>query len=144
MATSTAGIDLNTHRPWLATAIELISSMRFAISLLSLLAVASVIGTVMKQNEPIPNYINQFGPFWYEVFNKLGLYYQKIGNWEKAKENFKKALAKIGKAAGRKDDAYAKVLFNYSDVLKSEGNWLEYNQCHSEAKRIWSDSFHPD
>ena len=74
MTTSTAGIELKTHRQWLATATELISSMRFAISLLSLLAIASVIGTVMKQNEPIPNYINQFGPFWYEVFNKLGLY----------------------------------------------------------------------
>lgn len=74
MTTSTAGIELKTDRRWLATAIELVSSMRFAISLLSLLAIASVIGTVMKQNEPVPNYINQFGPFWYEVFNKFGLY----------------------------------------------------------------------
>ena len=74
MTTSTAGIELKTDRRWLATAIELLSSMRFAISLLSLLAIASVIGTVMKQNEPVPNYINQFGPFWYEVFNKFGLY----------------------------------------------------------------------
>ena len=74
MTTNTAGIELKTHRQWLATATELVSSMRFAISLLSLLAIASIIGTVMKQNEPIPNYINQFGPFWYEVFNKFGLY----------------------------------------------------------------------
>ncbi|AON52479.1 cytochrome C-type biogenesis transmembrane protein [Herbaspirillum seropedicae] len=48
--------------------------MRFAISLLTLIAIASVIGTVMKQNEPMPNYVNQFGPFWFEVFGKLGLY----------------------------------------------------------------------
>ncbi|GAA4032450.1 cytochrome c biogenesis protein ResB [Actimicrobium antarcticum] len=48
--------------------------MRFAISLLSLLAIASIIGTVMKQNEPMPNYVNQFGPFWFEVFGKIGLY----------------------------------------------------------------------
>ena len=74
MTTSTAGIELKTDRRWLSTAIELVSSMRFAISLLSLLAIASIIGTVMKQNEPVPNYINQFGPFWYEVFNKFGLY----------------------------------------------------------------------
>ncbi len=74
MTTSTAGIELKTERRWLATAIELVSSMRFAISLLSLLAIASIIGTVMKQNEPVPNYINQFGPFWYEVFDKFGLY----------------------------------------------------------------------
>jgi cytochrome c biogenesis protein len=54
--------------------VELVSSMRFAISLLTLIAIASVIGTVLKQNEPMPNYVNQFGPFWFEIFNKLGLY----------------------------------------------------------------------
>jgi len=74
MSVSTSGLQLNTHRRWLAEAVELISSMRFAISLLSLVAIASVIGTVLKQNEPIPNYVNQFGPFWFEVFNKLSLY----------------------------------------------------------------------
>jgi len=74
MATSTAGIQLKTNRRWLADAVELISSMRFAISLLSLLAIASIIGTVMKQNEPMPNYVNQFGPFWFDLFEKAGLY----------------------------------------------------------------------
>jgi cytochrome c biogenesis protein len=54
--------------------VELISSMRFAISLLTLIAIASIIGTVLKQNEPMPNYVNQFGPFWFEVFRTLGLY----------------------------------------------------------------------
>lgn len=74
MNTTTAGLQLKTKRRWLAEIAELLSSMRFAISLLSLLAIASVIGTVLKQNEPMPNYVNQFGPFWFEVFNKLGLY----------------------------------------------------------------------
>jgi len=53
---------------------ELLSSMRFAISLLSILAIASIIGTVLKQSEPYANYIIQLGPFWFEVFKKLGLY----------------------------------------------------------------------
>ncbi|MCA1979373.1 MAG: cytochrome c biogenesis protein ResB [Thiobacillus sp.] len=53
---------------------ELLSSMRFAISLLSILAVASIVGTVLKQAEPYSNYLIQFGPFWFEVFRKLGLY----------------------------------------------------------------------
>jgi cytochrome c biogenesis protein len=53
---------------------ELLSSMRFAISLLSILAVASIIGTVLKQAEPYSNYLIQFGPFWFEAFEKLGLY----------------------------------------------------------------------
>ena len=74
MSTSTTGIELKTQRRSLAEFVELISSMRFAISLLTLIAVASVIGTVLKQNEPMPNYINQFGPFWFSVFDKLSLY----------------------------------------------------------------------
>lgn len=71
---STTGIELKTKRRHLAEMVELISSMRFAISLLTIVAIASMIGTVMKQNEPMPNYVNQFGPFWFEVFDKLGLY----------------------------------------------------------------------
>ena len=71
---STTGIELKTRRRTLAEAVELVSSMRFAISLLTLIAIAAMIGTVLKQNEPMPNYVNQFGPFWFEVFRKLGLY----------------------------------------------------------------------
>lgn len=71
---STTGIELKTRRPIVGEIVELISSMRFAIALLAMIAIAAVIGTVMKQNEATPNYINQFGPFWYEVFDKTGLY----------------------------------------------------------------------
>jgi cytochrome c biogenesis protein len=53
--------------------LELLSSMRFAISLLTIICIASVIGTVLKQNEPANNYVNQFGPFWAEMFATLGL-----------------------------------------------------------------------
>jgi cytochrome c biogenesis protein len=70
----TTGIELKTRRPALAEAVELVSSMRFAVTLLAMIAIAATIGTVMKQNEPMPNYVNQFGPFWFEVFGKLGLY----------------------------------------------------------------------
>jgi cytochrome c biogenesis protein len=71
---STTGIELKTRRRWVAEAVELVSSMRFAISLLVLLAIAAIIGTVVRQGDITPNYINQFGPFWYEVFRKLGIY----------------------------------------------------------------------
>ena len=74
MSATTSGLELKTNRRWLADTVELLSSMRFAISLLTLIAIASVIGTVLKQNEPMPNYVNQFGPFWFEVFGKLSLY----------------------------------------------------------------------
>jgi cytochrome c biogenesis protein len=70
----TTGIELTTRRRGLAEAVELVSSMRFAISLLAILAIAATIGTVMKQDEPMPNYVDQFGPFWFEIFRKLGLY----------------------------------------------------------------------
>ena len=53
---------------------ELLASMRFAIALLTVICIASVIGTVLKQHEPFANYVNQFGPFWAEVFGALQLY----------------------------------------------------------------------
>jgi len=71
---STTGIELKTRNRTLADIVELVSSMRFAISLLTIISIASMIGTVLTQNQPMPNYVNQFGPFWFEVFNKLGLY----------------------------------------------------------------------
>ncbi|OFA08939.1 cytochrome c biogenesis protein ResB [Duganella phyllosphaerae] len=72
--TSTTGIQIKTRRPIIGETIELMSSMRFAIAMLAMIAIAAVIGTVMKQSEATSNYINQFGPFWFEVFDKAGLY----------------------------------------------------------------------
>ncbi len=47
--------------------------MRFAIALLTVICIASVIGTVLKQHEPAVNYVNQFGPFWAQLFLALKL-----------------------------------------------------------------------
>ncbi len=55
--------------------------MRFAISLLTVLAIASIIGTVLKQSEPYPNYIIQFGQFWFQMFEALGLYDVYHSGW---------------------------------------------------------------
>ncbi|CAJ0799582.1 Cytochrome c biogenesis protein Ccs1 [Ralstonia condita] len=70
---STSGVQIRSRRRALRETVELLSSMRFAISLLTVIAIASVIGTVLKQNEPYPNYVNQFGPFWADVFRSLTL-----------------------------------------------------------------------
>ncbi|HKR45963.1 MAG TPA: cytochrome c biogenesis protein ResB, partial [Paraburkholderia sp.] len=35
---------------------------------------ASIIGTVLTQDDPYPNYVNQFGPFWADIFRSLSLY----------------------------------------------------------------------
>jgi cytochrome c biogenesis protein len=74
MTVSTQGIALKSgSRAWRAS-VELLSSMRFSISLLTVICIASVIGTVLKQHEPLNNYVNQFGPFWAEVFAAVSLY----------------------------------------------------------------------
>jgi cytochrome c biogenesis protein len=70
----TTGIELNTRRRGMAETVELLSSMRFAIGLLMMLAIAASIGTVMKQGQAMPDYVNQFGPFWFEIFRKFGLF----------------------------------------------------------------------
>lgn len=48
--------------------------MNLAITLLVALAIASVIGTVLQQGQPYPDYLLKFGPFWFEVYKALGLY----------------------------------------------------------------------
>ena len=74
MSVSTAGFEIRGGSRIIRDAVELLSSMRFAISLLTVICIASVVGTVLKQHEPINNYINQFGPFWAEVFGAIDLY----------------------------------------------------------------------
>jgi cytochrome c biogenesis protein len=74
MSVSTAGFDLQRGSRTFRAGVELLSSMRFAIALLTVICIASVIGTVLKQHEPLNNYINQFGPFWADVFGAIDLY----------------------------------------------------------------------
>ncbi len=42
---------------------ELLSAMHFAVSLLTVLAIAVIVGTVLKQAEPYPNNVVRFGQF---------------------------------------------------------------------------------
>ena len=75
MTVSTSGLELQRVRSrTLRDAVELLSSMRFSISLLTLICIASVIGTVVKQQEPFNNYVNQFGPFWAQLLGTTGIY----------------------------------------------------------------------
>ncbi len=73
MSDTTQGVRIQSAPQPLRRAVELLSSMRFAIALLTVICIASVIGTVLKQHEPIVNYVNQFGPFWAEAFLALQL-----------------------------------------------------------------------
>jgi len=56
------------------------SSMRFAITMLSFVGIASIIGTILKQKQPYESYIIKFGQFWFDIFRHLDLFnvYQAI------------------------------------------------------------------
>ncbi|MGF6611972.1 cytochrome c biogenesis protein [Paraburkholderia sp. WSM4175] len=74
MSVTTSGLQSKSGNRVMRSAIELLSSMRFAIALLVILSIASIIGTVLTQDDPYPNYVNQFGPFWADIFRALSLY----------------------------------------------------------------------
>ncbi len=71
---STSGLQLRHGSKAWRSGVELLSSMRFAISLLVVVAIASIIGTVLQQGEPLSIYVDQFGPFWASVFHSLDLF----------------------------------------------------------------------
>ncbi len=48
--------------------------MNLAITIFVAIIFASIIGTVLQQNQPYNDYIIKFGPFWHEVFLAIGLY----------------------------------------------------------------------
>ncbi len=67
-------------RAYAEFALAFLGSMNLAIVILVVVAIASVIGTVLQQNQPYQDYIIKFGPFWHEVFRTLGLY-NVYGAW---------------------------------------------------------------
>ncbi|MDD2737483.1 MAG: cytochrome c biogenesis protein ResB [Methylomonas lenta] len=58
-----------------------LGSMNLAITLLVAIAIAAVIGTVIQQNQPYPDYVLKFGPFWFEVFKSLELFNVYASVW---------------------------------------------------------------
>ncbi|HUR88027.1 MAG TPA: cytochrome c biogenesis protein ResB [Ramlibacter sp.] len=73
MTTTTEGLQLRSGSPRVRAAAEVLSSMRFSISLLTVICIASVIGTIIQQQEALVNYVDKFGPFWAQVFMALHL-----------------------------------------------------------------------
>ena len=65
---------VNKKHSRLSIVLEFFGSMNLAITILVAIAFASVIGTVLQQNQPYNDYIIKFGPFWHEVFQTIGLY----------------------------------------------------------------------
>lgn len=58
----------------LSQLLAFLGSMNLAITLLVAVAIASVIGSVLQQDQAWATYQQKFGPFWFEVYRSLGLY----------------------------------------------------------------------
>lgn len=65
---------MNSFSDFLKQLWQRLGSMSLAIVLLMVLSIASVIGTVLLQNQEQTDYLQQFGPLWYWVFRSLGLF----------------------------------------------------------------------
>lgn len=55
--------------------------MNLAVTLLVAVAIAAIIGTVLQQNQPYPDYVLKFGPFWFEIFKILDLFDVYSSSW---------------------------------------------------------------
>lgn len=65
---------MHTFNDYLKALLLRLGSMSLAIVIITVLALASVIGTVLLQNQDQTDYLQQFGPVWYWVFRSLGLF----------------------------------------------------------------------
>lgn len=54
--------------------LNLLRSMRFAIAILTVVAIASVIGSVLEQSQPSVVYIDRYGELWADMFRIAGLH----------------------------------------------------------------------
>ncbi|OBS09204.1 cytochrome c biogenesis protein ResB [Acidihalobacter prosperus] len=61
--------------------LEFLGSMNLAVTLLVIVAIAAIIGTVLKQDQPYSDYLLRFGPYWFKVFRDLGLYDVYSATW---------------------------------------------------------------
>ncbi len=54
--------------------LSFLGSMELAISLFVVVGIASIIGTILQQNQAYNTYTIQYGPFWFEVFRSIELF----------------------------------------------------------------------
>lgn len=92
-------------------------SMNLAIVLLVMLAIASVIGTILKQNEAYASYVIKFGPFWFDVFRTLELYDVYSAIWFLSVLAF--LLLSISACVWRNSAYFVKDMFSYQEHTHS-------------------------
>ncbi|MGC9385597.1 MAG: cytochrome c biogenesis protein ResB [Hydrogenovibrio sp.] len=94
---------------------QFLGSMNLAVTLLMMLAIASVIGTVLQQNQAFQDYIIKFGPFWTQVFNELGLFHVYGAAWFILVLVF--LLLSTGVCLTRNTPSFLKDMKQYSETL---------------------------
>lgn len=99
-------------------AIVFLGSMNLAVTLLVMLAIASVIGTILKQNEAYSNYVIKFGPFWFDVFRQLELYDVYSAIWFLSVLAF--LLASITACVWRNGGTFIADMFSYHSEQSPE------------------------
>lgn len=107
--------------------LEFLGSMNLAITLLVMLSIASVIGTVLQQNQAIQDYIIKFGPFWHEVYSSLGLYDVYGAAWFMIVLLF--LLVSTGVCVTRNTPVFVKDMKEYSEKLSL--NALKHQPNHA-------------
>lgn len=118
--------------------VEFLGSMNLAITLLVMLAIASVIGTVLQQDQVVQDYILKFGPFWYEVYLSLNLYEVYLAGWFMLVLLF--LLVSTSVCVTRNTPVFVKEMKQYSEklsltALKHQPNHTTYSTAYSVAEQ---------
>jgi cytochrome c biogenesis protein len=118
--------------------VEFLGSMNLAITLLVMLAIASVIGTVLQQDQVVQDYILKFGPFWYEVYLSLNLYEVYLAGWFMLVLLF--LLVSTSVCVTRNTPVFVKEMKQYSEklsltALKHQPNNTTYTAAYSVAEQ---------
>jgi cytochrome c biogenesis protein len=111
--------------------------MNLAVTLLMMLAIASVIGTVLQQNQAFQDYIIKFGPFWTQVFNQLGLFHVYGAAWFVLVLLF--LLVSTAVCVSRNGPSFIKDMKQYSETLslnayKHQPHNLTYTPEHFDTE----------
>lgn len=119
-----------------AILLNFLGSMNLAITLLVAIAIASVIGTVVQQNQPYEDYLSKFGPFWFQIFDNLGLYDVYSAMWYLAMLAF--LVVSVSVCLARQTPG----------MLREMGKFREHQQERSlrafSNRREWRTTLSPD
>ncbi|WML91910.1 cytochrome c biogenesis protein ResB [Thiothrix lacustris] len=121
--------------------INFLGSMNLAISLLVIVAIASVIGTILKQNQPYTDYQIKFGPFWFDLFRSLELYDVYSALWFLGILAF--LVISIATCVGRNTPGMLRELRHFRENVQEKSlramkhqSTLTTSQSHTEATAL--------